>query len=125
LIPSAPSSPGGSDGTPNVAPTKPVIFADNMPQFPGGKEALEKYLKKHIQFTPMAMDAGAEGKVYISFVVDVDGSIQNVKILNDKVGYGCAQIAVNVIKNMPTWTPGNNNGHLVPVQLMQPIDFQR
>ncbi len=123
LIPATPSLPPGSDGTPTAAPTKPVFNPDVMPRFPGGEGALDNYLKKHIQVPPIALDA--EGKVYISFVIDADGTVHDVKLLKDKMGYGCAQNAMEAIKNMPLWTPGSTNGHVVPVEMMLPIDFQK
>ena len=79
------------------------------PEFPGGTEALYKYLAENIKYPQLARDNGITGKVYITFVVERDGSIANPKILRD-IGGGCGAEAIRVVKAMPKWTPGKQRG---------------
>lgn len=97
-------------------------IVEKMPEFPGGTEKLFKYLGKNIEYPPMAKDAGIKGKVYVTFVVDKDGSITDVKVLRG-IGGGCDEEAVRVVKSMPKWTPGKQRGKSVRVQYNLPINF--
>jgi len=105
------------------APTKPVMFVEKMPAFPGGEDALRTYLGKSIKYPPAARENGIEGTVVLQFVVNTDGSISDIKVLRD-IGGGCADEAIRVVKNMPKWSPGNNNGVAVPVYFNLPVTFQ-
>ena len=97
-------------------------IVEQMPEFPGGTEKLFKYLGKNIEYPPMAKDAGIKGKVYVTFVVDKDGSITDVKVLRG-IGGGCDEEAVRVVKSMPKWKPGKQRGKSVRVQYNLPINF--
>ncbi len=92
------------------------------PEFPGGTEALYKYLAENIKYPQLARDNGITGKVYITFVVERDGSIANPKILRD-IGGGCGAEAIRVVKAMPKWTPGKQRGKAVRVQFNLPVNF--
>ncbi len=96
---------------------------DHMPQFPGGDTALNNFLKKNIHYPENAAGAGIEGTVYVSFVINGDGSIDNVSLLRD-IGGGCGDEAVRVVKLMPKWKPGKQNGNAVSVKYYLPIKFQ-
>lgn len=97
-------------------------IVENMPEFPGGTEELFKYLGKNIKYPPMAKDAGIKGKVYVTFVVDKNGSIDDVKVLRG-IGGGCDEEAIRVVKGMPKWSPGKQRGKSVRVQYNLPINF--
>ena len=97
-------------------------IVEKMPEFPGGIEALFSYLGKTLTYPAMAKDAKIQGKVYVTFVVDRDGSIANVKVLRG-IGGGCDEEAVKVIKKMPKWEPGRQRGKAVRVQYNLPINF--
>lgn len=97
-------------------------IVEKMPEFPGGEEALLKYLGKNTKYPPMAKDAGISGKVFVTFVVEKDGSISDVKLLR-KIGGGCDEEALRVVKNMPKWSPGKQRGKNVRVQFNLPINF--
>lgn len=106
------------------APKKPdpVRFAEVMPEFPGGKDALMSYLAG-TPYCDAAIDNGYEGKVYVEFMIDTDGSIKNVKVLN-KI-FSCLDQAVkNRIEHMPKWTPGSMGKRPVPVIMVAPISFK-
>lgn len=112
-----------SDPVVDPGPQKPLMFVEKMPSFPGGENALISYLAKNIRYPSVARENNIEGIVPVQFVVQSDGSITDVKALRD-IGGGCAEEAVRIIKTMPKWAPGNNNGVNVPVILVQPVHFQ-
>jgi periplasmic protein TonB len=93
-----------------------------MPEFPGGDEARMKYLQENIKYPKEAREKGIQGTVYVSFVVEADGSITEVKILRG-IGGGCNEESVRVIENMPNWIPGKQRGEAVRVQFNMPIPF--
>ena len=95
---------------------------ENEPEFPGGMEALYKYLAQNIKYPQLARENGITGKVYVTFVVEKDGSIANPKILRD-IGGGCGAEAIRVVKSMPKWTPGKQRGKAVRVQFNLPVNF--
>ena len=95
---------------------------ENDPEFPGGMEALYKYLAQNIKYPALARDNGITGRVYVTFVVERDGSITNPKFLKD-IGGGCGQEAIRVVKSMPKWTPGKQRGKAVRVQFNLPVNF--
>lgn len=104
--------------------TETQIFTvvENDPEFPGGMDALYKYLAQNIKYPQLARDNGITGKVYVTFVVEKDGSIANPKVLRD-IGGGCGQEAIRVVKSMPKWTPGKQRGKAVRVQFNLPVNF--
>jgi len=97
-------------------------IVEKMPEFPGGIEALFAYLGSTLKYPAMAKDAAIQGKVYVTFVVDRDGSIANVQVLRG-IGGGCDEEAVKVVKSMPKWEPGRQRGKAVRVQYNLPINF--
>lgn len=112
----------------NDAPEEEVIeeeiftIVEQMPEFPGGLEALFSYLGNKLKYPSMAKDANIQGKVYVTFVVDRDGSITNAKVLRG-IGGGCDEEAIKVVENMPKWDPGKQRGKAVRVQYNLPINF--
>ena len=94
-----------------------------MPEFQGGDEELMKFLKNNISYPQMAKEAGTQGTVHLTFVVEKDGSITDVKLLKG-IGDGCEQEAMRVVKMMPKWKPGINHGNPVRVQCNLPIKFK-
>ena len=108
---------------PQEQPKEEVFtVVEDMPKFPGGEDARMKYMMENIVYPESAKKAGKQGVVYVSFVVEKDGSISDVKVLRgfDK---DCDQVAWNVVKNMPKWEPGKQRGEKVRVQFNMPIKF--
>jgi protein TonB len=101
---------------------EPFLVVEQMPDFPGGEAELYKYLQANIKFPSMARDAGITGTVYVRFIVDKYGKISNVTLLRG-IGGGCDQEALRVVKAMPDWKPGKQNGMPVPVYFTLPIKF--
>lgn len=103
---------------------EPEIFCpiESDPQFPGGMESLRNYLRENIHYPKMAQGANIQGKVYVSFTVEKDGSISNIKILKG-IGGGCDEEAVRLVKNMPDWIPGKQRHKAVSVKFTLPIKF--
>ena len=95
---------------------------ENDPEFPGGMEALYKYLRENIKYPQLARDNNITGKVYVTFVVERDGSIANPRVLKD-IGGGCGAEAIRVVKSMPKWNPGKQRGKAVRVQFNLPVNF--
>ncbi len=99
-------------------------FVEQMPTFPGGENALMKYLRDHIRYPSVARENGIQGTVVVQFVVNTDGSIVDVKPVGQKKGGGLEDEAVRVVKGMPKWKPGKQNGRSVRVQYSLPIRFK-
>lgn len=97
-------------------------IVEDQPGFPGGDAALMQYLQGNLRYPTMAREAGIQGTVFVTFVVERDGSITDVRILRG-VGGGLDEEAVRVVRNMPRWTPGRQRGQAVRVQFNLPIRF--
>lgn len=95
---------------------------EQNPEFPGGLNALAKYLSDNIKYPDIASRANVSGKVFLTFVIGTDGSIQDISVLKG-LGYGCDEEAVRVVKNMPKWTPSTQSGRKVRVKYNLPISF--
>lgn len=102
--------------------TEPYRYVEQSPEYPGGEIARTKFLQDNIKYPIMARESGIQGVVYITFVVGKTGEISNVQILRG-IGGGCDEEAVRVIKLMPKWIPGRQNGKPVPVWFNFPLRF--
>jgi protein TonB len=96
------------------------IVVDQMPEYPGGNEALQEYISLNLKYPALKE---VSGKVFVSFVVDKKGKVIDVKVKND-VDAALAKEAVRLVKAMPLWTPGKLEGKPVNVQLNLPIYFK-
>jgi len=96
---------------------------EQMPQFPGGEEALRKYLASHINYPPMAAENNVQGKVIVQFVVDKTGKVGEVKVVRS-VDKDLDREAVRVCKSLPKFTPGRQNGQAVSVWYTLPVTFK-
>lgn len=95
---------------------------EESPQYPGGEEARVKFLQDNLRYPDKAREAGIQGTVYISFVVETDGAITDIRVLRG-IGSGCDEEAVRAIKKMPRWIAGKQRGKPVRVQFNMPIVF--
>ena len=108
---------------PAVEETKVFDVVEQMPQFKGGDAALMEYLSKNMKYPPIAEENGIQGRVVCQFVVERDGSITDVKVVRS-VDPALDKEAVRVIKAMPKWTPGKQNGSAVRVKFTLPVTFR-
>jgi len=98
------------------------MVVESMPAFPGGETELHRYLAENIKYPQMAKESGIQGRVFVTFVVERDGKVTDVKVLRG-IGGGCDEEAIRVVKNMPKWTPGKQRGKPVRVQFNLPVKF--
>lgn len=101
---------------------KVFTVVEEMPSFPGGDEKLFEYIQKNVKYPAIARENGISGRVYITFVVDKDGKIKEAKVLRG-VGGGCDEEALRVVRSMPQWKAGRQNGRAVQVQYNLPVNF--
>ncbi len=114
---------------PVFEPDEPIIdpdpiryVAEEQPSFPGGNAELKRFLRNNIVYPQLAREVNISGRVYLQFIVEKDGSITNIKLLKD-IGGGCDEEAIRVVKLMPEWNPGKQNGRPVRVMLTLPVKF--
>ena len=94
-----------------------------MPQYPGGQIAMLKYIMENIKYPKQIMEEGIQGRVTVSFIVEKDGRVSNVRLLRS-VQPSLDKEAIRVVKSMPKWTPGKQNGKPVRVQFNLPVMFK-
>lgn len=102
--------------------TAPLVFVEVYPEFPGGEDAMFKYIHSRLNYPKLAVENSIEGKVVVEFVVNEKGEINNTKIVRG-LKYGCDDEALRVINGMPLWKPGKQNGKPVSVYYTLPIQF--
>ena len=100
-----------------------VFFVEKAPEFPGGEEALYKYLEENIHYPEQAKKDGITGTVKISFWIEKDGSITHAWIISD-IGGGCGDEALRAVKNMPKWKPAQQSGKSIRIEFTLPIVFE-
>ena len=111
------------DEKPKEEETKVFDVVEQMPQFPGGPNALFEYLSKNIKYPVVAEENGIQGRVIVTFVVERDGSITDVKVAKS-VDPSLDKEAMRVVKSMPHWIPGKQNGSAVRVKYTVPVTFR-
>ena len=107
------------------AEEKEEIFGivETMPMFRGGERKLMEFIGSNVVYPKEAIDAGIEGKVFVEFYIEKDGTVSDAKVLRG-IGYGCDEEALRVIGLMPKWFPGKQRGHAVRVRYTLPINFK-
>ena len=111
------------DEKPKEEETKVFDVVEQMPSFPGGDAELMKYLSTHIKYPVVAEENGIQGRVIATFVVERDGSISDVKVIKS-VDPSLDKEAIRVLKSMPKWIPGKQNGSAVRVKYTVPVTFR-
>ena len=129
----APTTPGAATvakartahGRASVTIPKVYGSPETGPQFPGGQNALDKYITDNFNYPQQAIDDDRSGVVHVSFIIDEEGNVTKAKLLDAaNVGDGLDQEALRVVKAMPSWKPGKVNGKKVSTRLELPISFQ-
>jgi protein TonB len=128
IRPTSPMTPDNGEISIQEQETPPVIeqpkpveiftVVEEQPYLNG----LYEYLSQNIKYPEEAKELGIQGKVFVTFVVEKDGSITNVKVLRG-IGGGCDEEAIRVVQNMPKWSPGKQRGQAVRVQFNLPVKF--
>ena len=109
---------------PATTPVDILVFAEEMPEFEGGTQGLMRFIGQNVVYPSVAREIGKEGIVYVSFVVNEVGNVENVKVVKG-IGYGCDEEVVRVINKMPRWKKaGRNAGHPVKVRFNMPVSFK-
>lgn len=98
------------------------FLVDEMPQFPGGEEAMMKFLVENVKYPDSVKECPSSGTVIVTFIVETDGSLSNIKILRS-VEESLDNEAIRVVKSMPKWEPGKQNGEKVRVNYNLPLRF--
>ena len=99
------------------------VIVENMPEFPGGDLALRKYIAENVKYPEIAKENGLSGKVFVAFVINLRGEVENVKIARG-VDPALDKEAIRVVQNLPKWKPGSQRGKPVKVSYTVPINFQ-
>lgn len=121
------SIPQANPAVIDIAAPEDEIFTivEQMPEFPGGQSALLKYLSSNIQYPEVCRKMGVEGKVFIKFVVNKDGIINDVAVLRGVPDCNLLEKeAMRVVKSMPKWAPGKQLGKAVNVYFTLPVSFK-
>ena len=100
------------------------VVVESMPEFPGGQQALFKYLSENVKYPVIAQENGIQGRVICQFVVNKDGSIVDVEVVRSGGDPSLDKEAVRVIKSMPKWKPGKQRGKAVRVKYTVPVNFK-
>ena len=108
---------------PKPEPEKVFEVVEQMPSFPGGDQALMDFLSNNVKYPVVAQENGVQGRVVISFVVEKDGSITDVRVVRS-VDPSLDKEAARVVKSMPRWIPGKQNGAAVRVKYNVPVSFR-
>ena len=111
------------DEKPKEEETNVFDVVEQMPSFPGGDAELMKFLHDHMKYPAVAEENGIQGRVICTFVVERDGSITDVKVIKS-VDPSLDKEAIRVLKSMPKWIPGKQNGSAVRVKYTVPVTFR-
>ncbi|MBL7816136.1 MAG: energy transducer TonB [Saprospiraceae bacterium] len=103
--------------------TNYLTIIEQSPEFPNGQAALFQYIQQKIVYPKIARENKVEGIVYVGFIVSSSGMITDAKVKRG-IGYGCNEVALNIVKSMPRWRPGRSQGRAVSTAYTLPIRFQ-
>jgi TonB family protein len=99
------------------------VVVEEMPEFPGGKDAMAAWIIANLKYPAEAVKAKITGKVYVNFIVSSTGNVKNV-VISKSVSPLLNEEAIRVISSMPDWKPGTQGGKYVPVQMLAPVEFK-
>jgi periplasmic protein TonB len=102
---------------------EPLVVPQEQPEFPGGPEALNKFIKDNLKYPQEAADVNVQGKVIVKFAVNADGSVNRIEVLRS-VNSLLDQEAMRVVSIFPKWRPGKQNGTPVAVWFVLPVTFR-
>ncbi len=105
-----------------TGPNDVFTVVEQMPQYPGGEKARVDFMMKNLKYPKSAQKSGLQGTVYVSFIVEKDGSIKKAEVIRG-IGTACDQEALRVVKMMPKWKAGKQRGKTVRTKYTLPISF--
>lgn len=121
---------GNDPGPDMLPPPEPAAESERIwtvvevpPQFPGGADALYPHVREFLKYPEKAIEQGVQGIVHLTFVVETDGTLSDIKVLRG-IGAGCDEEALRIVRGMPKWKPGTQRGKAVRVQYNLPIRFK-
>ncbi len=100
-----------------------VDYTDEMPSFKGGVSEFYKFVSKNLKYPAQARRIGIEGKVFVQFVVDKNGSLSDIKVVRG-IGAGCDEEVLRIVNMCPAWNPGFQGGSPVRVRMILPVTFK-
>lgn len=100
-----------------------ITIVEVTPEFPGGFQALSEFITANLNYPQEAKEAGIEGRVFVSFIVEKDGSLSSIQLLKG-IGHGCDEEAIAVVKKMPKWKPATQKGKPVRMRFQLPFVFK-
>lgn len=98
-------------------------IVETQPQFPGGFGELNNWLASNLKYPEEAKKMAVEGRVFVEFIVNTDGSVSDIKVLKS-VGSGCDEEAIRLMQSCPKWAPGEQDGRVVRVRITWPVTFK-
>ena len=109
----------------SIPPAEAVFtFVEQMPEFPGGEKEMVKFINENKVYPQQEGNAKISGKVYLTFVIDKEGNINDIRVMKGiPNGQGLEKEAIRLVKMMPKWKPGRQNGRPVKVQYNLPVRF--
>ena len=107
-------------GEPEPEADEAFLLVEEMPVFPDGD--IQVYFANHLKYPQKAVNKEISGKVYLSFVIQKDGTVSDVTLMKG-IGFGLDEEAIRVVSKMPKWLPGKQGGRTVKVKIIQPIAF--
>ena len=110
----------GKAGAPDADTNEIFVVVEQDPEFPGGMEALYQWIGANYKWPASARDCDAFGYVYVTFIIEKDGSVSNIRLLRD-LGCGHGEAVVEMVQRMPKWKPGKQRGKPVRVQFNLPV----
>jgi TonB family protein len=123
-VPPPPPPPAPAEKKVLPSKDKPIFTAvEQNPEFIGGQAEMYRYLGENIKYPTAAQRADVSGRVFVKFIVEDDGSIGEVEVMKG-IGFGCDEEAIRVVKSMPKWQPGVQNGHKVRTYYNMPIVYR-
>lgn len=112
-----------SCGTPRMSESNKIVERPDVEaQFPGGAKGLKRHITKHIQYPEISMEQGEQGKVYVGFTVEKDGSLSDIEVLRG-ASKALDQEAIRMVSEMPEWTPAIYKGKYVRAKVRFPINY--
>ncbi len=116
---------GASDLEAQKHPDTNKIYTavEQEPDFPGGMLKFADYVKTHLNYPDLAKQNNVQGRVFLTFIVEKDGSLSDIKVVRG-IGSGCDEEAVRLLKKGPKWIPGKQNGYVLRVMYTLPVSFK-